>query len=43
MVLNELADLMTEVAPRMRQTAESLRQENRTPDEEVNVHLQNDS
>jgi cytolysin (calcineurin-like family phosphatase) len=35
MVLNELVDLMTEAAPRMRQVAESLSQENRTPEEEV--------
>jgi hypothetical protein len=35
MVLNELADLMTEAAPRMRDVSQSLRQENQTPEEEV--------
>lgn len=40
MVLNELVDLMTEAAPRMRQVADSLRQENRTPEEEVMLTIQ---
>lgn len=35
MVLNELADLMTEAAPRMREVSQSLRQENQTTEEEV--------
>lgn len=35
MVLNELADLMTEAAPRMREVSQNLRQENQTNEEEV--------
>ncbi|KAI8643195.1 hypothetical protein BD408DRAFT_415419 [Parasitella parasitica] len=37
MVLNELADLMTEAVPRMRQVADNLREENQTPEQERNT------
>lgn len=35
MVLNEFADLMEEVVPRMRQVADNLREENQSSEQEV--------
>lgn len=37
MVLNELADLMTEAVPRMRQVAGDLREENQSAEQEVRL------
>ncbi|KAF1806560.1 hypothetical protein FB192DRAFT_1271075 [Mucor lusitanicus] len=43
MVLNELADLMTEAVPRMRQVADDLREENQSAEQEVRFLSSNGS